>query len=78
MHIKVFVFDIWYLIFGINKFMSIKINKDLCIGCGTCEALCPDVFKVNAQGKSEVIKEEDLGCAKNAAESCPVQAIEVR
>jgi len=58
--------------------MSIKINLDLCIGCGTCEALCPDVFKVNEEGKSEVIKEDNLGCAKNAAESCPVQAIEVK
>ncbi len=57
--------------------MSIKINKDLCIGCGTCEALCPDVFKINIEGKSEVIKEDNFGCAKNAMESCPVQAIEV-
>ncbi len=58
--------------------MSIKVNKELCIGCGTCEALCPAVFKMNAEGKAEVISEEDLPCAKNAAESCPVQAIEVK
>jgi len=58
--------------------MSIKANKGLCIGCGTCEALCPDVFKINAEGKAEVIKQDNLSCAKNAAESCPVQAIEVR
>jgi len=58
--------------------MSIKVNKDLCIGCGTCEVLCSAVFKVNAEGKSEVIKADGAPCAKNAAESCPVQAIEVR
>jgi len=58
--------------------MSIKVNEELCIGCGTCEALCPAVFKINAEGKAEVISDGDLPCAKNAAESCPVQAIEVK
>lgn len=57
--------------------MSVKINHDLCIGCGTCEALCPAVFKLNAEGKADVINEKEAACAKNAAESCPTQAIEV-
>ncbi len=56
----------------------IKVNNDLCIGCGTCEVLCPAVFKLNAEGKVDVISQEDISCAKNAAESCPVQAIEVK
>jgi len=58
--------------------MAIKVNHDLCIGCGTCEVLCPAVFKMNAEGKAEVISQEDIACAKNAAESCPTQAIEVK
>lgn len=58
--------------------MSIKVNNDLCIGCGTCEVLCPAVFKLNAEGKVDVLSQEESGCAKNAAESCPVQAIEVK
>lgn len=58
--------------------MSIKVNHDLCIGCGTCEVLCPNVFKMNAEGKADVISQEENGCAKNAAESCPVQAIEIK
>ncbi len=58
--------------------MSVKINKDLCIGCGTCEALCPAVFKLTEEGKASVINEEQAPCAKNAAESCPTQAIEVK
>jgi len=56
----------------------IKINQELCIGCGACASLCPDVFKMNDAGKSEVISEENTDCAKNAGESCPVQAIEVK
>jgi len=58
--------------------MSIKVNNDLCIGCGTCEALCPAVFKLNAEGKADIITQEETPCAKNAAESCPTQAIEVK
>lgn len=57
--------------------MSIKVDQDTCIGCGTCAGLCPEVFKMNEEGKSEVIGEEDMECAKNAAQSCPVDAITV-
>ncbi len=58
--------------------MTIKVNHDLCIGCGTCEVLCPAAFKLNAEAKAEVISQDDVACAKNAAEGCPVQAIEVK
>jgi ferredoxin len=58
--------------------MSVKVNQDLCIGCGACASLCPDVFKIGESGKSEVISHDNIACAKNAAESCPVQAIEVK
>jgi len=56
----------------------IKVNHDLCIGCGTCEALCPAAFKLNAESKADPISQDQSGCAKNAAESCPVQAIEIK
>ena len=58
--------------------MSIKVNQELCIGCGACASLCPDVFKISDAGKAEVINEENVACAKNAVESCPVQAISVK
>ena len=57
--------------------MSISVNKDTCIGCGTCVSLCPNSFKMNDDGKSEAISQEDNECAQKAAESCPVQAIKV-
>ncbi|HPX94123.1 MAG TPA: ferredoxin [Candidatus Moranbacteria bacterium] len=54
------------------------VNKELCIGCGTCESLCPNVFQIK-DGKSEVISEEcgDCNC-QEVAESCPVNAISVQ
>lgn len=57
--------------------MSITVNKETCIGCGTCVALCPKTFEMGDDGKSNVVNQEDVTCAKNAAESCPVQAIAV-
>lgn len=55
----------------------ITVDKETCIGCGSCVALCPDVFQLDANGKAEVISQDNVACAKNAAETCPVQAIKV-
>lgn len=55
--------------------MSIKVDQEACIGCGTCVALCPNTFKINGEGRSEVASQDDVECAKNAAQSCPTQAI---
>ncbi|MCK4554106.1 ferredoxin [Candidatus Parcubacteria bacterium] len=57
--------------------MPITIDKDLCIGCGACSAVCPKAFKMSGDNKAEIISQEDSSCVKNAAESCPVQAIKV-
>jgi len=52
-----------------------KVNEELCIGCGTCESLCPGVFKIE-NGKSHVISEEGGACnCQETVDSCPVNAI---
>lgn len=55
--------------------MSISVNKDLCIGCGACAALCPGSFNMGDDGKAEAVSQDGLECAQNASSSCPVQAI---
>jgi ferredoxin len=61
--------------------MDVIVDEEKCIGCGTCEEICPAVFHVSeATGKSEVIDAEAceyLGCCEAAAENCPVEAITV-
>jgi ferredoxin len=54
-----------------------KIDFDLCTGCGTCEALCPDVFQLRDDGKAYVINEGGCnGCnCQDAVDSCPEGAI---
>jgi len=53
----------------------IKVDQNKCIGCGLCVGLCPETFQLNANHKSEVVSENDVECAKNAAMNCPVEAI---
>jgi len=55
----------------------IKIATDKCGGCGTCEAVCPSVFKLNPDTfKSEVLDAESSApCVQDAIDMCPNQAI---
>ena len=59
--------------------MKITINKDICTGCGTCAALCSEVFELGEDLKSQVKKDANLEknevCIKEAVTACPVQAI---
>ncbi len=54
------------------------VNQELCIGCGTCEGICPEVFKLD-DGKSTVIPLPDYSALKDkiqqAIDACPVQCI---
>jgi ferredoxin len=57
---------------------KVRVDEDECIGCGTCEGICPEVFRLNEEkGKSEVIKAEGgpEGLIQEAIDSCPVEAI---
>jgi len=57
----------------------VSINKETCIGCGACVATCPEVFELK-DGKAAVKKGKEKSkapCVKEAADSCPVQAIKI-
>ena len=59
--------------------MKVNVNKDMCIGCGACAAVCPEVFEVNDEGyavvKGEVAPEVEQK-AQDAMDGCPAGAIE--
>lgn len=60
--------------------MKLRVDKDICIGCGACQATAPDVFEINDEGFAEVtveeVAEELHEDAVDALEGCPVSAIE--
>jgi ferredoxin len=54
------------------------VVEEECIACGNCEAVCPEVFRVNESlGHSEVINPEGAPEKKiqEAIDQCPVQCI---
>ena len=60
--------------------MQITVDESRCIGCGMCAYTAPGVFRI--VGKySTVLAEPDekqLKKARNAADGCPVNAIDIR
>ena len=59
--------------------MKVKVDKEICIGCGLCPVVCPEVFVIDDDGKSGVIVMEvpnnSIDNVKEAEEGCPVAAI---
>ena len=51
----------------------VKVDKEKCIGCGSCEATCPQGFEI-VDGIAKV-KDQKAKCIKEAIEICPVDAI---
>ena len=70
--------------------MKILVERSKCIGCGSCAALCPKMWEMAEDGKSflknsttdretgnQELEIENLECAQEAADACPVQIIHI-
>jgi len=70
--------------------MKVILEREKCIGCGSCAALCPKYFEIVNDGKSSIKKAKrdsktgndeleinKTECTQEAADSCPVQAIHI-
>jgi ferredoxin len=61
--------------------MKASVDRDLCIGCGLCADICPEVFEMDDESIAavivDVIPSEAEESAKEAAASCPVEAISI-
>ncbi len=60
--------------------MKASVDKDGCIGCGLCEQICPEVFRMTDDGYAEAYN--DVGdslqeSATEARDSCPVSVIDI-
>lgn len=61
--------------------MIVKVDKNDCIGCGLCESMCPEVFKMDSNDKAEAITDDiDTKFKENcqqAANDCPAGVIKI-
>ena len=59
--------------------MDVYVDLDLCISCGTCIDICPEIYDWDDEGRAQTtcddIPEDLEECAQEALESCPVDAI---
>ena len=64
--------------------MKVKVNQEVCIGCGACQAIAPSVFEFNEEGYAEAKEETNVldtmdeqlkEDVMDALEGCPTGAI---
>jgi ferredoxin len=68
--------------------MKIILEVDKCIGCGFCEAVCPEFWKMNGDktslkkgktiGKAQEMDVKEAGCNEETANGCPAQCIKIK
>ena len=55
--------------------MKASVDKELCLGCGLCVDVCPEVFEMDddntAQAKVDPVPPEAEGSCREAADQCP-------
>jgi len=57
--------------------VKIEIDKEACVGCASCVEDCPnDVYEMDEDWKTKVVKEEDCMACLSCHEICPAQAME--
>ena len=58
----------------------VEVDRDRCVGSGTCEALAPAVFEVDDDGVLAVLRPEPAGddevdAVRDAVQQCPTGAL---
>ncbi len=70
---------------------KIKLEREKCIGDGSCAALCPKYFELQDDGRAHIkgankqdpegtpeeLEVEKIECAQSAADACPAQCIHI-
>ncbi len=60
--------------------MKVSIDAELCTACELCVDTCPEIFEMgddSATVKVDTVPEDQEDCVREAAENCPVEAIQV-
>ncbi len=61
--------------------MKAFVDPDTCMGCGVCETIAPNVFKLGAEPYAtvlvDVVAAADEDLVREAMDSCPEQSISI-
>lgn len=61
--------------------MKAFVDPDTCLGCGVCETIAPNVFKLGSEPYAivlvDIVPPEDETAVREAMESCPEGAITI-
>lgn len=60
--------------------MRVTVDEDACIECGLCAEECGEIFEMDddkARVKVDEVPEDAVEACKEAAENCPVEAIQI-
>ena len=59
--------------------MYVNLAQGGCIGCGACASMCPNLFKLDKDGRAYAINtpvpKAEESCARKAEKMCPVDVI---
>ena len=56
--------------------MSIAIDREKCVGCGRCRAVCPGtLIKIDETGKAYIKYPKDCWGCTSCVKECPVNAV---
>ncbi len=57
----------------------LHVDRDRCVGSGSCEALAPDVFEVDDDGVLTVLLpgpgDDEAAAVRDAVSACPTRAL---
>lgn len=56
----------------------VSVDAALCIGCGICYDMCPEVFQILEDGKAQAVKNDcEIHNLEEVTDACPVEAIDI-
>lgn len=62
--------------------MKVSVDPDICMGCGICEGIAPEVFRLGPEPYAVVlldpVPEPHQAAVQDAAEQCPEEAISIQ
>jgi len=61
--------------------MKVRVDPDVCMGCGVCETICAEVFQLSEEGYAVVlldpVPEQYHDLVQQSIDECPEEAIAI-